>query len=310
VSETWLTRLTPVHLFLSRQKGYLLVVAAACLWSTSGIFVKQILESYAPTPLALAFWRDALTFAFMFAALGLFRRDLLRIDRQALLPLIGLGTISVGTFHVLWVYAVGSIGVAPAVVLNYTAPAFAVLFAWLLWREPVTLPKMGAVVLAFAGCLLLAQVNDLSRFRLNWGGFLVGLGTGVTWATYAIFGKVVLKRYSSWTVVTYAFGLSALTILLPQPLQTLSLPWSQPIAIWFWLGLLALVPTVAGFCLYSWGLRYLTASSAVITATIETVMAAILAFLVFGDTLDGVQILGGALVVMAIVILAKGGSST
>jgi drug/metabolite transporter (DMT)-like permease len=48
--------------------------------------------------------------------------------------------ISVGAFHVLWVYAVSWIGVAPAHVLNYTAPAFTVLFAWLLWHEPITRP--------------------------------------------------------------------------------------------------------------------------------------------------------------------------
>ena len=298
-------RSAKVLLPLANQKGYFLVVAAACCWATSGVLLKEILIRYAPPPLALAFWRDGLTFAVMFLALGLLRRDLLRVDRRVLLPLVGLGVISVGAFHVLWVYAVAWIGVAPAHVLNYTAPAFTVLFAWLLWREPISLPKMGAVLLTFAGSLLLAQVYDFSKFQLNWGGYLVGLGTGVTWATYPIFGKVVLKRYSSWTVVTWAFGLSALTILAPQPLQSFSFPWSQPADIWLWLWLLALVPTVAGFCLYSWGLRYLTASAAVITATIETVVAATLAFLIFGETLNGVQILGGGMIVMGIVLLAR-----
>jgi DME family drug/metabolite transporter len=163
---------------------------------------------------------------------------------------------------------------------------------------------MVATLLTFVGWLLLAQVYDCSKFRLSWDGFLVGLGTGVTWATYPIMGKVALKRYSSWTVVTWAFGLSALTMLAPQPWQTFSFTWSQPADIWLWLWLLALVPTVVGFCLYSWGLRYLTVSVAIITATIEIVVAATLAFLIFGETLNGVQILGGAMIVMGIVLLA------
>ena len=307
MSQASSTRPASARLHLASPKGYLLVIAAAGCWATSGIFTKQILINYAPPPLALAFWRDALTFAMMFGALVLFRRGQLRVARRDWLPLVALGVISVGIFHVLWVYAVSLIGVAPAVVLNYTAPAFAVLFAWLLWREPITLPKIGAVFLTFAGCVLVAQIYDLSRFRLNWVGFLVGLGTGVTWATYPIFSKMVLKRYSSWTVVTYAFGLSALTILLPQPVQTLSYPWSQPAEMWFWLLLLALVPTVAGFWLYSVGLRYLTVGAAMITATVETVAAALLAFLIFGDILGVVQILGGALIVTGIVLLARKG---
>jgi drug/metabolite transporter (DMT)-like permease len=142
---------------------------------------------------------------------------------------------------------------------------------------------------------------------LNWVGALVGLGTGITWVTYPIFGKISLNRYNTWTVVTYASGLAALAILLPQPLRSLSFPWSQPIHVWFWLWLLALVPTVGGFCLYSWALNYLTASAAVITATLETFVAAILAFLMFGDTPSPVQILGGALIMTGIAILTRKG---
>jgi len=285
-------------------KGYVWVLAAASCWATSGVLLKHILENYAPTPLALAFWRDFLTFITMFAALACFRRDGLRVARRDLPPLLGMGVISVGVFHVLWVYAVDLIGVAPAHVLNYSAPAFVVLFSWLLWREPLTQRKLGALLLTFAGCALVVEVYDVSQFRLNWVGILVGLGTGVTWATYSIFGKLSLERYSAWTLVTYAFGLSALTILLPQPARTFSFPWSQPAQVWFWLWLLALIPTVVGFCLYTWGLRHLSASAAIITASVEPFLAAILAFIAFGDTLTPWQILGGLLTVSGIVILA------
>jgi len=212
--------------------------------------------------------------------------------------------IGVGLFHLLWVYAVALLGVAPAHIFNYTAPAFVIVFSWLLWREPITWRKMTALVLTFAGCVLVARVHDLSQLRLNWIGVLVGLGTGITWAIYAILGKVSLHRYSSWTVVTYAFGLSSLTLLLPRPLCTLTFPLSQPWHLWLWLWLLALLPTVAGFSFYTWGLRYLSASAAAITATVETVLAAILAALVLGDVLAPLQILGGALIIVGVVILS------
>jgi drug/metabolite transporter (DMT)-like permease len=205
----------------------------------------------------------------------------------------------------MWVYAVALIGVAPATVSNYTAPAFTVLLSWLVWREPITWRKLGAVALAFVGCVLAVRAYHLSQFRLNWVGLLVGLGTGVTWATFPIFSKMLLTRYSSLTVLTYAFGLSALTLWLPQPGPTWAFPWAQPVQVWVWLGLLALVPTVGGFCLYSWALNYLTASAAILTAALEIVLAACLAFAVFGDTLEWGQILGGGLILAAIVILAR-----
>jgi drug/metabolite transporter (DMT)-like permease len=288
-----------------RLTGYLLVLLAACCWATSGVLVKQILENYAPTPLTLAFWRDFLTFVVMIVGMTLFGRHLLRIKRGDLLPLLGLGVISVGLFHVLWVYAVDLIGVAPAHVFNYTAPAFVILLSWMLWREPITPGRLTAVALTFFGCVLVAQAYDLSNIRLNWVGILVGVGTGITWATYSIFSKISLHRYSSWTLVTYAFGLSALTILLLQPVRALSFPWSQPANVWIWLWLLALVPTVAGFSLYTWALQYLSASGAIITATIETVVAAVLAFLYFGEIMAPLQILGAAAIVGGVIIISR-----
>ena len=101
-----------------KQKAYWLVIGAASLWGTSGVLTKEILVRYAPPHLALAFWRDCLTFTVLVLALGLFRRNWLRLDRKALLPLLGLGIIGLGAFHVLWVYAVAWIGVAPATAFN------------------------------------------------------------------------------------------------------------------------------------------------------------------------------------------------
>ena len=288
----------------AKLKGYLFVLGAASCWATSGVLIKQILMSYAPTPLTLAFWRDFLTFIVMIVALTLFRRNLLRVKPRDLLPFAALGVISVGLLHILWVYAIDLIGVAPAHVFNYTAPSFVVLFSWLVWREPITHRNLSALLLTFVGCALLAKIYDFSQFRLNWVGILVGLGTGITWATYSIISKISLQRYSPWTVVTYAFGLSALTILLPQPIRSLSFPWSQPAHIWFWFWLLALVSTVMGFSLYTWALNHLSASAASITATTETIAATILAFFIFGDVLAPLQALGGVLIVVGVVILS------
>jgi len=285
-------------------KGYLLVIGAACGWATVGVLVKQIRLNYAPTPITLAFWRDFLTFVVMITALGLFDRSLLRVKREDLLPLAGLGVICVGLFHVLVIYAVDLIGVAPAHVFNYTAPAFVVLLSWCLWREPITRRKLAALALTFAGSVFVVKGYDWSQFRLNGVGMLVGLGTGITWAAYAILSKLYLERYNPFTLVTYAFGLAAITLLLPQPLRTLSFPWSQPAHLWLWLGLLVLVPSVAGFSLYTWALSYLSPSAAIITATVETVLAAMLAFLAFGDVLAPLQVLGAGLVLCGVVMLS------
>jgi len=288
----------------STRKGYLLVLGAASCWATSGVLFKTIMVNYSPAPLTLAFWRCFLTFSVLFTVLLLFRRDLLRVERQALPLLAGAGVLGVALLQVLWVYAVELIGVAPAHILNYTAPAFVVVFSWLLWREPITWRKTAALALTFGGCIPVVRAYDFSQARLNWIGVLAGVGTGITWGLYAVFGKVLLRRHHSWTLMTYTFGMAALALLLPFPLRALTFPLSRPWHLWIWLWLLALLPGVVGYGLYTWGLGYLSASAAAITATAETFFAAILAALILGDVLTPWQVLGGVLIIVGVVILS------
>jgi drug/metabolite transporter (DMT)-like permease len=286
------------------RKGYLLVLGAASCWATSGVLYKTIMVNYGPTPLTLAFWRCFLTFCILLVVSLLFRRDLLRVDHQALPLLAGAGVLGVAALQWLWVYAVELIGVAPAHILNYTAPAFVVLFSWLLWREPVTWRKKAALALTFGGCLPVAGAHSISDARLNWIGVLAGLGTGVSWGLYAIFGKILVRRHHSWTLITYAFGIASLALLLPSPIRALTFPLSRPWHLWIWLGLLALVPGVTAYSLYTWGLGFLSASAAAITATSETFFAAVLAALFLGDVLTPWQVVGGILIICGVVIIS------
>jgi drug/metabolite transporter (DMT)-like permease len=68
---------------------------------------------------------------------------------------------------------------------------------------------------------------------------------------------------------------------------------------------MAIVPTLGGNLLFVSGLRHLPAGVASIVATLEPVMAALLAFLVLGERLQPPQLLGGAMVVGAVMLLTR-----
>ena len=227
----------------------------------------------------------------------------MRIARRDLLPLAVLGAISIGVFHVLWNYAVVMVPVAVATVQNYTAPVFVVLFAWVLWHERPNRRQTPSLMLAFLGCLLVTGAYNVANAQLTWRGLLVGLGTGATYGLFTIIGKDVLKRYDSWTVLTYAFGFAALTLFILQPGAAASM-FAMPTGAWLWVITLVLASTVTGFGLYARGLKYLSASAASITATLEPVIATGFAFALLGQVIEPVQMLGGALVIAAVILLA------
>lgn len=279
------------------------MLAATICWATSGTFIKIIRNDYDLSAWTLAFWRDLLTFAVFLAITAVLGLAKLRVTRRDLIPLAAMGAISIGIFHVLWNNAVTMIPVAVATVLNYTAPVFVVLFAWLLWRERPDRRQTAAVIVAFVGCVLVTGAYNIADMNLDWLGLLVGLSTGLTYGMFTIFGKNALRRYDSWTVLTYAFGFATATLLVMQPRAMLEM-FAKPLSAWLWVIALVVVSTVAGFGLYTSGLKYLSASSASIAATLEPVIATGFAFALLGEVIDWVQMVGGILVIISVMILA------
>jgi DME family drug/metabolite transporter len=285
------------------RRGTLWVLAAALCWSTSGTFIRLIVDRYGLAPWTLAFWRDVLAFAGFLAISGLTRTGL-RVPWRDLLPLAGMGAISVGLFHVSWVMAVSMIPVAVATVLNYTAPAFVVLFAWALWGEKPDRRQTTALILACAGCVLVTGALGVTRNQLNWPGLLIGLSTGATYASFTLIGKNVLKQHDPRTVLTYAFGFATLTLFVLNPAAGLVM-LNRPAGAWAWVAALVLISTITGFGFYALGLKRLSAASASIAATVEPALAAGAAFLLLGQTIDASQMLGGLLVMSAVILLVR-----
>jgi DME family drug/metabolite transporter len=282
-------------------RGYLLVLAAAALWSTSGLFIRWTVASSGVSALSLAFWRDLVTFACLLLGLALLQRRQLRVERRDLPWLAALGAVGVGTFHVLWNLAILQIGYAAATVLLYSSPAFVALMARLIWQEPLTRYKVLAIVLTLAGCALVAGPEELAGVEFTAGGLLLGLAAALTYGGFSLFGRQVAPRYSPWTVLTYGFGFGALVLL---PLQfTTAPPWPVPPQTWIWFGGLVLAATIVPFAAYLAALEWLPVSVASILAASEVVFGSLIGYLVFDERLQSWQIVGAGLVVGGLVIL-------
>jgi drug/metabolite transporter (DMT)-like permease len=278
-----------------------LVVLAALCWSTAGFFVTGSLRGSGLQPLGLAFWRVLWAFLALFVALVAFRRDLLRITRRNLLWAAGMGVFAVGVFQVLWILSIVINGASLATVVQCNAPIIVALLARVFWREPLTWRKWVALLLAFVGTALVAQISATGNLQLTPIGLLIALGSAFAYAGITLFTKKLTENgVNAWTILVYSFGFAALALL---PLQfgqpPVSLTSWQPLA--FFVGLV-LITTIAGYALYSLSLRHLQASIAAILALVEVPFAAAFAFVFLGERMNAVQI-AGALAVLAGVLL-------
>jgi DME family drug/metabolite transporter len=283
-------------------RGYFLVLVAASLWATLGIIYKYLAESYGMPPLAVAGLRAGLGGIILLAGLLALRRSWLRVNRAALRVALLYGVFGIALFYAAYINAILSVGVAVAAVLLYTAPAWVALLAWRFLGEQLTRTHLAALLLTLAGSALVAQVFQPGLLRVNALGILWGLLSGLTYALWSVFNKVGVRHTNPWTLQCYGMLVGSAVLLLVQPLAPLAGALQSPATV-LWLLALALGPTVGASVAYAAGVRTVPVSVASLIATLEPVLAALLAYLVLGETLGADQIAGGALILLAVWLL-------
>jgi DME family drug/metabolite transporter len=206
-------------------------------------------------------------------------------------------------------------GAGVATVFVYVQPAIVALVAWRAFAEPLNRTKLAALTLTMGGVVLVSRAFD-GGVNLNPVGLLAGVGTGFTWATYALLGHFTGRHYSGWTSLFYAFLFGTLLLL---PLQVIALApgtGATPTAAlqseavhllppegWAVLLLLALGPTLGGFALYTLGLARMPVSAATLIGALEPVFTLIWAYFLFGEQLNPAQALGAGLILWSVIML-------
>ncbi|HYF65272.1 MAG TPA: DMT family transporter [Herpetosiphonaceae bacterium] len=286
-----------------RWLGYGLVLLAGTFWACLGLFFRA-LEAYDLPPTAIALNRTLIA-GLSLLAFSLARRpDMLRV-RPRDLPFFGMYGLLVSVFFFVYVEAVNQGSVALASVLLYTGPVWVVVYARLRWGEPLGGAKLAALGLAVLGSALVA----LGSGAVGGGAWAIGLGllSGLLYAAYSLLSNAGLRRgYAPGTIVLYVMLSGALCLLPLQDWSAVGRALTTPGAWPALLGVAWVSSLLAPVC-YAAGQARVGASTAGILATVEPVVAALLAWLALGERLAALQLAGGGLVLGAVLILAGGG---
>lgn len=285
----------------SQKFGYMLVIAAACLWGSMGVLSKSLFNA-GLEPLAVSSVRAGMAFFSTFLITLIWRPQYLRIEKQDILFFMLFGFIGVAVFYGLMLWAIYLTSVATAVILLYTAPIYVTLYGWLQLKETLDRTKIISLCLTFFGSFLAIGGYNPTNLTFNLLGIVVGIGSALAYACFNIMGKWGTQKYPSLTVALYSLGFGALFLAFVRP------PWllfqqgyGQVIEIK--LLVLGIIMTFLPYMLYTVALNYLEASKASIMATIEPVVGILLAFLVLGEHLQGGQIIGSVFVLAGLILL-------
>ncbi len=283
-----------------RTRGYLLVLAATLLWSSLGPLTKTLLDGFHIPSVSIAFLRCLLASSAMLIGLATLRRDLIKAPPGTLWQLIVLGVFGVGGFYAALAAGVQLAGISLLAVLGYLAPVWVSIIGALFLREPFTARKVVSLGLSLVGAMLAVKIYDLNAFSLSLPGAIVGLLASFGYAFFAVFSKTLSGKCDPGTMLMYAYGIAAVVLL---PFQGRGLGNALQPATWPFLAAVIAGPTLGAWSLFSLALRRIPVSNATIVTSLDVVFSNVLAFAIFGELLQPSQLLGGALILAAVILL-------
>lgn len=282
-----------------KATAYLYIITAGVLWGLIGLFVKTLAaQGFSSMQIvAIRSAASSIGISLVICRLGL---KYLQINLRDIWMFIGTGILSLTFFNYCYFTCISQSSLAAAALLLYTAPIFVMLLSLWLFREKFTTVKACALATTFCGCAFITGVFDTS-LNLSLSAVIFGLGSGLGYALYSIFGKIAVRKYSSATITAYTFYCSTLSAVpLADFTHSSAVLDFSTITAALGIGILcAVIP----YLLYTRGLQDIEAGQASVLATVEPLVASCLGMFYFNEPFTWSKIAGIALILSSVVIL-------
>ncbi|PYP01911.1 MAG: hypothetical protein DMD57_12840 [Gemmatimonadetes bacterium] len=274
----------------SRLAGYLFALAAGAIWGTTGPLSTALYRA-GEAITGIGFWRLVIGLL-GFVVYGLFRPQLFRIDRKAWL-LVGLGGGAlVALFEVAYQFGIAGTGVAGAAALLYIAPVLVAILAKPLLGEKLTALRIVLALVVMAGAALTVQggSHGAGATAIPLPSLIQGVAGGllamVSFAGTTLLARYAVPRYGATQVLFLEIlgGIVVLGIVLP-PAGHTPLP-PHTMGAWMYVLLLSLGSVLAANFFFFAAVRRIDAALTSVAATIEPVVGALLALLLFKQHLS------------------------
>lgn len=292
-------------------RGYFFIAGAALFWGVSATlgraaFTGKLIPGnalHSIDPLILSQSRATLSFAVLLPVLFVRRGvDSLRVTGRDLMWLASLGVFGVAASNYFYYLGIQRTSVATAIILQYTAPVWVLIYSVLFGKQRASLRRSVAVGLAVAGCALAVGFVGTKGLRLDAIGVIASLLAAFCFSFYNVAAHGVLARHDRWKVLAWVLmWASAFWVLVNPPWKVVAAHYDG--VQWGFMLLFALVSVLGPFSCYFAGLQYLEPTRAVVASCLEPVFSIVIAAALLGEVLQPLQTLGIVVVLAAIVLI-------
>jgi drug/metabolite transporter (DMT)-like permease len=293
--------------------GYVMVLSAATLFAVNGVVAKVILAS-GISSLRLTEVRITGAAIGLVAAVAILRPSVLRVTPRQLPFLAAFGIGGLALIQWLYFLAIHRLELGIALLIQYLAPLLVALWARFVMRRPVRRRLWLALALSLSGLALVVQIWRGSGNGLDGLGVAASLAAAVAFAGYILMAERGVERRDAVSLTAYGFVFGALFFAVIQPWWTfptghvservslLGNLGASHLPVWALMLWMIVLGAIVPFALFVGALHHIAATRASIVAMFEPVVASAVAWAWLGESLDPVQVVGGAIVLGGILL--------
>ncbi|MDF2789923.1 MULTISPECIES: DMT family transporter [Clostridium] len=276
---------------------YLASTGAVVLWSASFIATKLAYETFAPIQLAAVRTLFAVILFWFMRKITSNNEQIQKEDRMR----IALS----GFLGITLYFAIENIGVSMtsssnSALIVASFPAVTTLLEFFIYHSKPNVKKVLGIILAIIGVAVLTQINVDGNSKSMLGNIIL-IGAGVVWAFYNFITRDLTNKYSAMTL-TYYQMLAGFIFFLPFVIiegKTWRMPTMTSASALIYLSVGC---SIVAFLLYNLGLRKLSASISVSLMNLVPVLGLIFSILILHESVSTVQILGGIIVIIGVIL--------
>ena len=280
---------------MRRLTGIILIAISAASFGTLAIFGRYAYAENIDT-FTLLFLRFGFSASFMTWILILRKEPFPR--GRVLAQLIGMGGIGYAGQSFLYLTAIKYASAGLVALLLYLYPFFVAILSMIFLKEKLTRTKAIALVIALCGTAL--TVGPVSGQLI---GAVMAIVAALGYSIYIIVGANVMKHVSPLQSSAVIFTSASVVYGVLTFSNGIHLP--QTNFGWMVIAGIVVVSTIIPVTTFLAGLERVGPTNAAMLSTVEPIVTVLLAIILFGDKLLPIVLIGGALILIAVVILTR-----
>jgi drug/metabolite transporter (DMT)-like permease len=291
---------------MSNAKIYFLMVLCTIFWA--GAFVAGKLSSPFIPPFTLTFLRFSIATVVLYIIMKYKKQQIYKLKKKDFPIFLFTGLIGMFGYHVLFFIALNHTTAINASIIGASNPIITAILSIVFLKDIITYKRVLGIILSFTGVFLTltdANLTMIKSFSFNTGDLFMLLAVAL-WASYAVFSKWVMPRYSPMILTFYSFLFCTVLII---PFVIYEAPWKLigviPYYSYVAVVYMSVFPSVIGYLVQQMSIKQIGPSKTSIFINLVPVFSIILSVLILKEALHPIKFLTTILIITGVYICQK-----